>query len=269
MTSPPDDDSADCDTSSREDSRADPANGDASNPDANDADDASGETAVFAPGTPDVGAGLLETDMGPSSSVAHLYRGEIHRMKLWRERLDRTTNWAVIVMAAVLTWAFSDRTHPHYLLLVGAVALTSFLVIEARRYRGYDIWRSRVRALQENVFAVGLDPDTDVADADWRQRLGEDYRNPTINISAEEAIAHRLRRIYLPLLSVVLAAWVARVTAFAPAPWPASAAIGSIPGGVVTGVVAAAYAAAIVVACRPRTWHARGELREEDLRERD
>lgn len=32
---------------------------------------------------------LFEGD--PGSPLAHLYRGEIHRMKLWRERLDRTT----------------------------------------------------------------------------------------------------------------------------------------------------------------------------------
>ncbi|WP_233255214.1 MULTISPECIES: DUF2270 domain-containing protein [Halobacteriales] len=30
----------------------------------------------------------------------------------------------------------------------------------------------------------------------------------------EEAIAHRLRWIYLPLFAVILAAWVIRVTAF-------------------------------------------------------
>ena len=51
----------------------------------------------------ELGSGLFEADMGPSSSMAHLYRGEVHRMTNWRERLDRTTNWAVTVMAAILT----------------------------------------------------------------------------------------------------------------------------------------------------------------------
>lgn len=51
----------------------------------------------------EVGQGLLDEEMGPSGSMAHLYRGEIHRMRFWRERLDRTTNWAVIVIAAILT----------------------------------------------------------------------------------------------------------------------------------------------------------------------
>jgi uncharacterized membrane protein len=221
------------------------------------------------PADPWVGTGLLDVDMGPSSALAHLYRGEIHRMTLWRERLDRTTNWAVIVLAGVLTWAFSAPSNPHYVLVAGGAVLAMFLVVEARRYRGYDIWRSRVRTLQRNVWAVGLDPGDTDPDPDWRADLAADYRRPTVKITAEEAIAHRLRRIYLPLLSVLLVAWLLRVTAFAAPDWPGSAAIGMVPGSVVTAGVGVAYLAALVVACRPREWHARGELREEDLRHRD
>ncbi|WP_128476550.1 DUF2270 domain-containing protein [Halorussus pelagicus] len=214
----------------------------------------------------DVGRGLLDADMGPSSAMAHLYRGEIHRMKLWRERLDKTTNWAVLVMAGVLTWAFSSAGNPHYVLLVGAAATSLFLVIEARRYRAYDVWRSRVRTLQENVWAYGLDPSKSLVDGDWRTRLANDYRTPTVKITAEEALAHRLRRVYLPLFTVLLGAWVIRVGAFDPRPWPASAAVGQIPGLAVTAVVFVAYIAAVGVALRPRTWHARDELRTADYR---
>jgi uncharacterized membrane protein len=213
-----------------------------------------------------VGHGLLDADMGPSSAMAHLYRGEIHRMKLWRERLDRTTNWAVIVLAAVLTWAFSAEGNPHYVLLIGNVAIGLFLVTEARRYRAYDIWRSRVRTIQENVWAPGLDPSVGPRDPEWRRELAYDYCEPTLKITAEEALAHRLRRIYLPLFTVLNAAWLVRVTAFGGEQWPASAAIGMIPGTVVTGVVAVAYAVALVLAFRPRTWHAHAELRTEALR---
>lgn len=219
-----------------------------------------------APPGAEVGEGLLDEEMGPSSAMAHLYRGEIHRMKLWRERLDKTTNWAVIVMAGVLTWSFSSEQNPHYVILAGIATVGLFLTIEARRYRAYDIWRSRVRKLQENVWAFGLDPSQGLEDEYWRPKLSRDYRNPTLKITAEEAISHRLRRVYLPLFTILLGAWTIRIVAFSEAPWPASAAIGEIPGLLVTGVVAVLYAAAVVVACRPRTWHARGELRTEDLR---
>ncbi|SFR57746.1 Uncharacterized membrane protein [Halogeometricum limi] len=217
-------------------------------------------------GDPYVGRGLLDVDMGPSSAMAHLYRGEIHRMKLWRERLDRTTNWAVILMAAVLTWAFSQSTNPHYVVLLGNAAVGLFLTIEARRYRAYDVWRSRVRYLQEHVWAPGLDPSSPLRDENWRSELARDYRNPTLKITFEEALAHRLRRVYLPLFGVLNGAWLLRVTAFSADPWPESAAIGGIPGVVVTAAVVLAFTAATVIACRPRTWHTRGELLSEELR---
>lgn len=219
------------------------------------------------PPDPLIGRGFFGEDIGPGSSMAHLYRGEVHRMTRWRERLDRTTNWAVIVIAAVLTWAFSAESNPHYVILVGVAVLSIFCGIEALRYRGYDIWRSRVRTIQVNALAYALDPRAGVEDPDWRETLARDYRRPAIKITWEEAIAHRLRRVYLALGLVLLAAWVFRITAFADVPWPASAAVGDVPGVVVTAVVALCYLAAIVVAFRPRTWRARGELREEDLRD--
>jgi uncharacterized membrane protein len=235
----------------------------------NDGTATSGDEAARSDRTADplVGKGLLDRNMGPSSAMAHLYRGEIHRMKLWRERLDRTTNWAVILMAAVLTWAFSSEANPHYVILVGNAAITLFLVIEARRYRAYDVWRSRVRHLQQYVWAVGLDPSEEPDDEGWREDLAADYRSPTLKISVEEAIAHRLRRVYFPLFSVLNGAWVLRVTAFAATPLPASAAVGVIPGEFVIGLVALSYVGIGVICCRPRTWHTRGELLEEDLRQ--
>lgn len=221
-----------------------------------------------APGDPGVGRGLLDEEMGPSGSLAHLYRGEVHRMTRWRERLDRTTNWAVLVLAATLTWTFSTPANPHYVLLLGNLAVGLFLAVEARRYRAYDAWRSRVRTLQRNVFAVGLDPDR-TPRTDWRERLAADYREPALKITAEEAVAHRLRRIYLPLFAVLNGAWLLRVTAFGADPWPASAAVGMVPGAAVTGLVVLAFGGALVVALRPRTWRARGELRAESIRTPD
>src|SRR6056297_2003714 len=211
----------------------------------------------------DIGRGLLEAEMGPSSSLAHLYRGEIHRMKFWRERLDQTTYWAIVIMSAILTWTFSSRNNPHYVLLLGVAALTAFLIIEARRFRGYDIWRGRVRTFQKNVFAYGLDPSAGLEDPNWREKLSRDYRQPVIKISLEEAIAHRLRRIYLVLFSITLSAWVVRIAAFDTRPWPESAAVGDIPGLAVTAAVAAFYLLAVFVAMRNRTWQSEDELRTE------
>lgn len=95
--------------------------------------------------------------MGLSSAAAHLYRGGIHRMRFWHERLDRPTHWAILILAALLTWTFSSQGNPHDILLLGTTALVAFVVVEARRYQGCDMWRGRVRILQKNVFASGLD----------------------------------------------------------------------------------------------------------------
>lgn len=218
-----------------------------------------------APDRREVGDGLLDEAMGPSSTMAHVYRGEVHRMKYWRERLDRTSNWAVLVMSGVLTWGFSGPDRPHYILLLGMAALGAFLLMEAQRYRGYDLWRGRVRTLQKNVIAYGLDPSLGLADPAWREKLGQDYRSPVIKISREEAIAHRLRRIYLLLFTVMLVAWVIHVAAFTSQPWAASAAIGAVPGPVVAGGLAVLYLGGVVIAFRPRTWAAEDELHVKDV----
>ncbi|AFK18196.1 DUF2270 domain-containing protein [Haloferax mediterranei ATCC 33500] len=213
-----------------------------------------------------IGAGVFDETMGPGSSFAHLYRGEIHRMKSWRERLDRTSNWAITLMAGILTWSFSAQTHPHYIILLGVVTLCIFLAIEARRFRAYDIWRSRVRMFQQNVFAYALDPEGGVVDEDWRQKLGEDYRKPNMKIPFEEALAHRLRRVYLPLFLVMLAAWVIQLTAYTDSTtFVTSAGVGTIPGNIVVAFVAGFYATLIGITFRPREWHVNGELIPSDV----
>jgi len=199
--------------------------------------------------------------------MAHLYRGEVHRMTKWRERLDRTTNWAVSVIAVILTWAFSDPSNPHFLVLMGGVAVGLFLGIEAHRFRGYIVWRTRVRLIQENVWAYGLDDSRELPHDDWREQLADDYVDPTLKIEYEEALAHRLRRIYLPLLTVVLAAWVIRTTSVSPASFPTSAAVGVVPGVAVAGVVFVVYAVAVLIAVRPREWKGHPELRSRNIGE--
>ncbi|MFC4356920.1 DUF2270 domain-containing protein [Halobium salinum] len=39
-----------------------------------------------------MGRWFFEESSSPGRSMAHLYRGEVHRMKLWRGRLDRRSN---------------------------------------------------------------------------------------------------------------------------------------------------------------------------------
>ncbi|SFS93312.1 DUF2270 domain-containing protein [Halostagnicola kamekurae] len=211
----------------------------------------------------EIGREMVEESTGLGSVMAHGYRGELGRVDTWRQRLDQTTTWAVTVMAAILTWAFSSPDNPHYILLIAIIILTVFLGIEARRYRDYDVFRSRVRLIQENLFANALDPSQGIERADWRAELSRDYREPTVKVTMQEALAHRLRRVYLALLGILLVAWLFRVTAFAPREdWIETAAIANIPGIPVIGAVSLFYVVLVVIALWPRERQAKGEFRK-------
>ena len=226
----------------------------------------------FDPTAPDqreIGREMVDQSTGLGSVMAHFYRGEMDRVTTWRQRLDQTTTWAVTVMAAFLTWAFSSPDNPHYLLLIGIVIVTAFLGIEARRYRDYDVFRSRVRMLQENLFANALDPTQDVEHENWRAELSADFRVPTLKVSLQEALANRLRRVYLALLGVLLAAWVFRITAFTPPrqTWLEAAGIAYIPGSATVTIVGAFYVILGGITFWPRERQAKGEFREGDSEE--
>lgn len=181
--------------------------------------------------------------------VNQFYRAEMRRAGVWRRRLDQPTRWAVVVLAAVLTWTFASPGHPHYVILMGVVAVAAFLFVEGQRFREYDVWRRRVRVLQSNMYAELVDPADRAADG-WRDWLGDDLRNPSFDVSLVRAVGHRLQHVYLPLLTVLYGAWALRVTVFqAGQPLARAARIGSIDGGTVAAVVAGSYLALVAVTC--------------------
>ncbi|UPW01307.1 DUF2270 domain-containing protein [Halorussus gelatinilyticus] len=186
----------------------------------------------------DVGEVLAGDPSAMTGMIGHFYRGQLHRATTWRGRLDQTSYWAVTVIAALLTWVFSSPGNPHYLLLIGMGAMVVFLGVETRRYRAYDVWRERVRLLEQDLFAGMFDPESEPTHPDWRQRLAADLRNPAVKTPMAVAFARRLRRIYYPLLLVVLASWLVRISVFQPKEtWRQTARIFGISGvAVVAGV---------------------------------
>ncbi|SDJ39072.1 Uncharacterized membrane protein [Natronorubrum texcoconense] len=203
-----------------------------------------------------------------STALGDAYRGELDRETTWRSRLDQTTTWSVTVMAAILTWAFSSPDNPHYIILVGVLVATLFLLIEARRYRDYDVYRSRVRLFQQNLLVTTLDPAQEVEHGDWREKLAADYRDPTMKITLLEAVEHRLRRIYLALISVLLLAWLFRITAFMPeTPFLEAASIGTLPGTVVLAIVGSFYLGLLGILLRRDEREAKGEFEDEAIGE--
>ncbi len=211
------------------------------------------DDAEFDPENPqarEIGQDMADQDSGLSSIAAHLYRGEVDRAVTWRGRLDSTTNWAVTLIAGILAYAFSSTDISHTILLVAMLIGTVFLIIEAQRFRRYDVWRSRVRTLQENLFANALDPTAGVEDRDWRRQLSDDYRTPHATMPLRQALSHRLRRVYLPLLVGLLLVWLFRLSGESGSIFEA-AALADTPGWLVITVVLLGYLCLIVLTVQP------------------
>jgi uncharacterized membrane protein len=199
--------------------------------------------------------------------MTQFYRGERGRATTWRTRLDHTTDWAVILSATLLTWAFSDPARPHYVILVGMVMVLLFLAIEAHRYRVFDVWRSRVRILEENLFAPALDRAGGRAErsertADWCGLLGDDLRRPTVKTPWLEAVHRRLQRVYFPMLAILFIAWLVMLTVFEDTSGGiiAAANVGQIPGVVIVSLVVSTYVMLLALTVWPMERHAKGEL---------
>ncbi len=172
-----------------------------------------------------------------TTAMVHLYRGEVQRANVWRQRLDSTTNWAVITAGAAISFALGNATGHHGVIILNMLLITLFLFIEARRYRYYELFASRVRLMETDFFAAMFVPPFGPA-ADWAESMAENLLHPHFTISTLEAVGRRFRRNYMWIYVVLAIAWVAK-TALFPAPlttWPefvARSAIGSIPGDAV------------------------------------
>ena len=145
------------------------------------------------------------------NTMSHFHRAEIARMAGWRDRLDRTTNWAITVAAAMLSISLSTPTSHHGVLLFAMLLILLLLWIEARRYRFFDVYRARVRQFERYYFAQIFSPQPDFA-SDWLLIFGEGLRAPKFLISQWAAFARRLRRNYIYMFLILLLAWVLKIT---------------------------------------------------------
>ncbi len=144
-------------------------------------------------------------------AIAHLYRGEVYRSTIWRTRLDTTTNWAVVTLGVALSISFaSPEASPLPLLLVG-VLIVLFLVLEARRYRYFNVWRARARWLETHFYAPMLTEGDLHLEDDWQTVLANDYLRPRYHVSFIVSIGRRIRRNYLWILLIQSIAYVGKL----------------------------------------------------------
>ena len=192
--------------------------------------------------------------MSPSefnTAMIHFYRGEVQRSNTWRNRLDTTTNWAVITAGATLSFVFGSATNPHFVIPINSILVAIFLMMEARRYRYYEIWSSRVRVIETGYFAQILAPESMASEEGWAEHLAADLITPHFTITEWEAVGRRLRRNYLWIFALLALSWNLKVYLH---PLPARdfdafidrATVGVVPGWVVF-VVGVLFNAAIAI----------------------
>ncbi len=198
------------------------------------------------------------------TAMVHFYRGELARADAWRARLDPTTNWAVVTTGGMLSFAFSDPVHSHASLLLANLLVVIFLCFEARRYRYFDVWRSRVRMLEENFFIPIVRRNLVSPREDWREFVAEDLDNPTFKKTFLQAVGLRLRYNYVWIFVVILFSWLVKVSIH-----PVAAAgmgeiirhmaIGPVGGLAILFLVAAFYVSAVWLAAWAGGQHSRGD----------
>ncbi len=143
------------------------------------------------------------------TAMAHLYRAEVHRMTVWRQRLDTTSNWAILLTTGLTTFTLGSAGVPHYTLLLGLALNTICMLLEARRYQHLSHSEWRLRQIEQGYFAAWLSP----ADSDprWREELAADLREPRATISTLSALRRRLRRNYVLLFYFMTAVWLTKL----------------------------------------------------------
>ena len=199
------------------------------------------------------------------TAMVHLFRAEIQRANVWRQRLDTTTNWAVVASGATLSIAFSQPGIHHGIIILNTLLVMWFLLIEARRYRYYELWSYRVRLMETDFYAAMLVPPFHPS-PEWAESLAENLLSPRFPISMWEAFGRRLRRNYFWILLILSAAWAAKIWLF---PQPATSlaefiqrsAVGPISGEIMILLGFGAYGFLLIVALATiGMHHATGEV---------
>ncbi|MEL7490437.1 MAG: DUF2270 domain-containing protein [Pseudomonadota bacterium] len=206
--------------------------------------------------TPPGGTGN-ELNSAELGTLAHLYRGEVYRSTIWRTRLDATTNWSVVTLGLAMSISFaSPDASPLPLLMVG-VLIVMFLILEARRYRYFNVWRARARWIERNFYAPMLLKSHCPDPGEWQDVLAKDYLSPQYHITFWRAVGRRIRRNYMWIFGFQALAYFGKIIVH---PTPLSSvdefftrmAVGPFSGAMVLGLGVLFHSGWIILALRTR-----------------
>jgi uncharacterized membrane protein len=138
--------------------------------------------------------------------------------------------------------------------------ISLLLAVEGRRYRFYDVYRMRVRQFERHYFGQLFGSAPEGGPEPWLAMLAQDLRHPVFRISFGLAVRRRLRRNYIWMYVIILAAWLLKITspqlqagAQSDPVRPidvavGAAALGPLPGWMVLLLVLAIYAGVVFAA---------------------
>lgn len=219
--------------------------------------------------TPPGGTGN-EFDNAEIGALAHLYRGEVYRSTIWRTRLDATTNWSVVTLGLALSISYADPDVSALPLLLVVILIAMFLILEARRYRYFNVWRARCRWIETNFYAPLLLRSHRPEPGEWQDILAKDYLTPQYHIGFWRAIGRRLRRNYMWIFMFQAVAYFGKIIVH-PTPlgsWGemlSRMTVGPIPGAGVCGFLLAFHAAWIILAIRVKILDERKHARRDGV----
>jgi uncharacterized membrane protein len=155
-------------------------------------------------------------------TFAHLYRAEINRLTIYRQRLDIISNWYITLLTTVLVLYLGNTIIPHNMILILFIPNIIFSCIEARRYRYYMLSQYRTRLIEKGFYGDMLKDHTVInietqhelvsLNTHYKKELYESMMSPKYNISFVCAWIIRFRRNYIWLIYFIILCWVLKLS---------------------------------------------------------
>jgi uncharacterized membrane protein len=127
-------------------------------------------------------------------AIVHLYRG------------------AVLTAAGLLAFGFRSPDNPHWPLLFGTLLITLLLGYEARRFQMFDVWRARLRKIEENFYGPILRRNPVSPQKEWGERVARDLLAPSYKLGYRQAVRARFVRNYWAIYAVLFLSWCVKVS---------------------------------------------------------
>jgi uncharacterized membrane protein len=147
----------------------------------------------------------------PVAATVHIYRGLMDSASTWRTRIDNPTNWAIITSGAAASFVLNDKSHSHAVLLLVMLLTVTFMTIEARRTRYYNLWGGWLRLLETEYFAPILKENMVTVNDTWQALIVRDLGFPHFKTTFWRMLGRRLRDVYLAIYLFLIMSWLVKL----------------------------------------------------------